>query len=84
LSREHGGPAGRAGSCGRGKESRGVSEEAGLSAKGIYQTLVSGERGDTGKEPDEKFIVFGMNHILSIGGPEIIGPFSADLEKNAG
>jgi competence protein ComEC len=37
-------------------------------SRGIIKALVLGERGDIGKEVNEKFIVSGVTHILSISG----------------
>ncbi|MBI5967410.1 MAG: DNA internalization-related competence protein ComEC/Rec2 [Deltaproteobacteria bacterium] len=37
-------------------------------SRGIIKALVLGERGDIGKEVNEKFIVSGVSHILSISG----------------
>lgn len=37
-------------------------------SRGIIKALVLGERGDIGRETNEKFIVAGVNHILSISG----------------
>jgi competence protein ComEC len=38
---------------------------------GIMKALVLGERGDISRELNEKFIVSGVNHILSISGPHV-------------
>ena len=37
-------------------------------SRGIIKALVLGERGDIAPETNEKFIVAGVNHILSISG----------------
>ncbi len=43
-------------------------ENAPLESRGIIKALVLGERGDIDKAVNEKFIVSGVNHILSISG----------------
>ena len=45
-----------------------LDENAPLESRGIIKALVLGERGDIAKEVNEKFIVSGVNHILSISG----------------
>ena len=45
-----------------------IDENASPETKGIIKALVLGERGDIPKEVNEKFIVTGVNHILSISG----------------
>ncbi len=43
-------------------------QNAPLESRGIIKALVLGERGDIAREVNEKFIVTGVNHILSISG----------------
>lgn len=45
-----------------------LDENAPLESRGIIKALILGERGDIGKEVNEKFIVSGVSHILSISG----------------
>ncbi len=45
-----------------------LDENAPLESRGIIKALVLGERGDIRREVNEKFIVTGVNHILSISG----------------
>ncbi len=45
-----------------------LDENAPLESRGIIKALVLGERGDISREVNEKFIVTGVNHILSISG----------------
>jgi competence protein ComEC len=43
-------------------------ENAPPESRGIIKALVLGERGDIDREVNEKFIISGVNHILSISG----------------
>ncbi|HYB20065.1 MAG TPA: DNA internalization-related competence protein ComEC/Rec2, partial [Thermodesulfobacteriota bacterium] len=45
-----------------------LDENAPVETRGIIKALVLGERGDISREVNEKFIVTGVNHILSISG----------------
>ena len=45
-----------------------LDQNASLESRGIIKALVLGERGDIGKDVNEKFIISGVNHILSISG----------------
>ena len=45
-----------------------LDRNASLESRGIIKALILGERGDIGKEVNEKFIISGVNHILSISG----------------
>jgi competence protein ComEC len=53
---------------GREKIRRFIDDNASPDSRGIIKALVLGERGDIAKEVNEKFIVTGVNHILSISG----------------
>ncbi|MCX5915483.1 MAG: ComEC/Rec2 family competence protein, partial [Deltaproteobacteria bacterium] len=54
--------------AGREKIRKFMDENASPESRGIIKALVLGERGDIPKEVNEKFIVAGVNHILSISG----------------
>lgn len=45
-----------------------LDQHAPADSRGIIKALVLGERGDISKEINEKFIVSGVSHILSISG----------------
>jgi competence protein ComEC len=45
-----------------------IDETASPKAGGVIKALVLGERGDISREVNERFIISGVNHILSISG----------------
>jgi competence protein ComEC len=53
---------------GREKIRKFFDENAPPPSRGIMKALILGERGDIEREMNEKFIVAGVNHILSISG----------------
>ncbi len=53
---------------GRGKIRVFLDENAPPDSRGIIKALILGERGEIAKEVNEKFIVSGVSHILSISG----------------
>jgi competence protein ComEC len=53
---------------GREKIRKFIDENASPENRGIIKALVLGERGDIPKAVNEKFIITGVNHILSISG----------------
>lgn len=53
---------------GREKIRKFIDENASPKTRGIIKALVLGDRGDISKEVNERFIISGVNHILSISG----------------
>ena len=53
---------------GREKIRKFIDENASPQTGGIIKALVLGDRGDISKEVNERFIISGVNHILSISG----------------
>jgi competence protein ComEC len=53
---------------GRGKIRKFFDENASPETRGIIKALVLGDRGGISKEVNERFILSGVNHILSISG----------------
>jgi competence protein ComEC len=53
---------------GREKIRKFIDENASPATGGIIKALVLGDRGDISKEVNERFIISGVNHILSISG----------------
>ena len=53
---------------GREKIRKFIDENASPETRGIIKALVLGDRGDISRETSERFIISGVNHILSISG----------------